>query len=173
MVKYYLLLIILLTVCFACNKKQEQMENIHFVKQIDSLYLDKWKNWNITYGSGKYTAVFRTDNLETYNRLIFWKDDSLCIRLTLPDTISKGLSIKTLAYDSLWNKYYRRMDLETLESHIDFVYKYKIQKVLSMENPDRIYFETDSVDLLYLFLPLDSGYTVFKKRIGSSNWYSK
>jgi hypothetical protein len=134
---------------------------------------DNWKNWCISYGSGKYIALFQNDTSEYKNQLIFGeKADSIWIRLTPLDTISNILSIEALRDDSVWNKFYRQMNIEDLKSHIDFVLKYKLQSVCSRENPDRIYFYSDSINLLYLFPPIHSGFGLYKKQI-NSNWYSQ
>lgn len=154
----------------ACTKFPKiNMSKEKFLSENLSQSYDSWKNWTMSYGSGKFIAVYESDSSGYKEQLIFWETDSVWIRLTLPDTISKVLSIKTFPNDSLWDRY-RQMNVEDLRSHINFILKNGLDHVSSFKNPDRLYFHSDSINLLYLFVPVDSGWGLYKNQL-NTNWY--
>lgn len=54
------------------------------------------------------------DIIKLYMRLIFWKKDSIYVRLMIPDIMLTAINLKDLHNDILWKGYYKHIKLDVL-----------------------------------------------------------
>ena len=180
-IKLFSWLTIVIFMIIGCiNSSSNYISQEDFIRKNQAIDYEKWKNWEIMLREGAYyyIAYFKphlqvvNDSIDIRKRFIFWYKDSIYVRLTLPDTVSNAISIKYLLSNKLWRENYQDINLDDLKSHIDFIFKYKMEHVIFDTNPDHIFFKTDSIDLVYLFTPQDSGFKTYKYKI-TPNWYSR
>ena len=146
--------------CFACiSRNQKIISKDFFLKENKVVNFSNWQSWLISYGSGKYSVVFKSDSTKEEKRLNFFQiNNAIIIRLITDDTISDRINTDTLSKNTLWKKSYKAINIEDIKSHIDFVIKYNIELVDNYKNPKRIIFKSfnKEFDLFYLFNPNDS-----------------
>jgi hypothetical protein len=175
LIRFVWTIIIVDLLCFACiSRNQKIITKDFFLKENKDVNFSNWQGWLISYGSGKYIAVFKSDSTKEEKRLFFFQRNHVIITvLTLDDTISGGIDIDTLSNNILWKKSYKVINIEALKSHIDFVFKYNIELVCSDDKPKGINFKSfnNEFDLFYLFNPNDSVFLRNRFKYRNKNWF--
>lgn len=152
--------------CHTVNKNNITKEV--FLADNSVVNFDKWKGWTISYRNEKdyYIAVFRDSvkNESESKSFIFWKNDSVIIRLTTENKMSSILSLNTARNDSIWTSFYSNINLEDLNYKINFMYNYKLDLVNSVETG--IYFENSNFKLYKTEIKPSSSYVLLQ-----DDWY--
>jgi|AGTN01.3.fsa_nt_gi hypothetical protein len=163
--------IVLFTILFfSCNVyNNNNITKEVFLADNSILNFNEWKGWTISYreGSNYYIAVFKDSIRNQENRLIFWKNDSVLIKLTMNNKMSSILSFNTIRDNPLWISFYDNIEIQDLYCKINFVYNYKLSLITSVENG--IYFKNSNFDLFYLFKSEINPPTLYNNL--KENWY--
>lgn len=173
----------------ACNEHITIMSQSAFLQENKDNSFENWKYWSVRQRSDApyYIAIY--DTLENYfeenqtgepfqriKRFLFFKKDQLTyIRFTPGDTLSKGFLLDDFMKDSIWIKHYQhQLDVEQVKDMVQFVLNtnFGLGEMEYSSHPERIYFKGDSIDLIYLYIPSDEGFGIYKTHI-VSNWYSR
>lgn len=173
--RYRFSLTILIYLVFSSCNNNSIVSQSDFINENRFKSFEDWKYQTFSRHEtwGYYIMIFQIK--DSVNReLIVWNKDSLTnIRLTLPDSMSDIYTLNELKLDVFWERHYYYLNVKKLKEQVDFLYKYSLEKVLFDENPDRLFFESDSISAFYLFEPSDSGYSIFTQRVANTNWYIK
>lgn len=147
----FVMIVFLMSSCF--RKTQNPDLAINFIKESQNVDFNNWRNWLISYGSGKYIVDFNSDSLSKPLRMFFWEEnDRTYVRLVMQDSISNRILIDSLIYNSIWNDKYHDVSIKDLKSHVMFINKYKVESSIYMDNPEKIIFKRFNDTNIYIYL---------------------
>ncbi|MDL2251343.1 hypothetical protein LJC12_00660, partial [Odoribacter sp. OttesenSCG-928-J03] len=158
----------------SCGQYDDKKYVEAFLNENRSKCFEDFKDWRISRNGDYYQAMFEYDTL-SIKHFIFWqKDTSMYVRFQLYDKnenytgFSKIYDMKNVP-DSLISYY----NLHTIRTYMEFMYRYRLNKMNYTKSPEQIIFKWHNTECLYLYSaierPLESPFSSWISI--DSNWY--
>ena len=176
----YVFSIVLMT---SCMEKRPRMNSRVFIEKNLDRSFESWKDWSCYYRMGGY--ILRYDTIRTYEDrehiIIFAhrKNDSIFIRFETvktsreSDMYPKGgtMPLDELSQDSAWiNIFSKYINENDFRANLRFLADNYVDVKTIRGSSNLIFFEGDDIEVLYMFHPIDSGFSRYSKKI-APNWF--